>query len=108
MSRAYRRQVRELADVVGLGAEVFKPVRRLSGGMRRKLEIIRGLLHRPRVLFLDEPTAGPDAASRRGLWTHLAEIRQRRRTTVVLTTHYLAEAEAADRILIINHGRVAA
>jgi ABC-2 type transport system ATP-binding protein len=58
MPAAYRHQIRDLADVVGLGAEVFKPVRRLSGGMRRKLEIIRGLMHHPKVLFLDEPTSG--------------------------------------------------
>jgi ABC-2 type transport system ATP-binding protein len=97
-----------MAAVLAMEADVFRPVRKLSGGMRRKLEIIRGLMHRPRVLFLDEPTAGLDAASRRSLWAYLAEIRQRQETTIVLTTHYLEEAEAADRIVILNHGQVAA
>src|SRR5207248_9205825 len=108
MPAAYRRHVADMAAVLGMESDMFRPVRTLSGGMRRKLEIIRGLMHRPRVLFLDQPTAGLDAASRRGLWAHPAEIRRRHRTTVVLTTHYLAEAEAAGRILILNHGQVAA
>jgi len=108
MPAAYRRQIRDLADVVGLGAEVFKPVRRLSGGMRRKLEIIRGLMHRPRVLFLDEPTSGLDAASRRNLWQYIADLRKQHDITICLTTHQLNEAEDADRVCIIDHGRVIA
>jgi ABC-2 type transport system ATP-binding protein len=108
MPAAYRRQVGELADVVGLGAEVFKPVRRLSGGMRRKLEIIRGLMHHPRVLFLDEPTSGLDAASRRNLWQYIRDLRSQGDVTICLTTHQLAEAEDADRVCIIDHGRVVA
>ena len=108
MPAAYRRHVADMAAVLALESDMFRPVRKLSGGMRRKLEIIRGLMHRPRVLFLDEPTAGLDAASRRSLWAYLAQIRQRQETTIVLTTHYLEEAEAADRIVILNHGQVAA
>ena len=108
MPAAYRRQVRELADVVGLGAEVFKPVRRLSGGMRRKLEIIRGLMHHPKVLFRDEPTSGLDTASRRNLWQYISELRKQRDITICLTTHQLAEAEDADRVCIIDHGHVVA
>jgi len=108
MPAAYRRHVADMAAVLAMESDMFRPVRKLSGGMRRKLEIIRGLMHRPRVLFLDEPTAGLDAASRRSLWAYLAEIRQRHETTIVLTTHYLEEAETADRILILNHGQVAA
>ena len=108
MPAAYRRQIRDLADVVGLGAEVFKPVRRLSGGMRRKLEIIRGLMHRPRVLFLDEPTSGLDAASRRNLWQYIGDLRKQHDITICLTTHQLNEAEDADRVCIIDHGRVIA
>jgi len=106
MPRAYREQLRELAGVLGLGAEIFKPVKKLSGGMKRKLEIIRGLMHRPRVLFLDEPTAGLDAASRRSLWAYLREVRAAYDITIFLTTHYLEEAEAADRICILDQGRV--
>ena len=108
MPAAYRRQVGELAEMVALGADVFKPVRRLSGGMQRKLEIIRGLMHHPRVLFLDEPTAGLDVASRRTLWQYIEELRRRHEITICLTTHQLHEAEDADRVCILDHGRVVA
>lgn len=106
MPAAYRRQVADLAAVLGLEKDIFKPVRKLSGGMKRKLEIIRGLMHRPKVLFLDEPTAGLDAASRHNLWSYLSSVRSTAGTTVFLTTHYLEEAEEADRICILNQGRV--
>jgi ABC-2 type transport system ATP-binding protein len=108
MPSAYRRQLGELAEMIGLGAEVFKPVRRLSGGMQRKLEIIRGLMHHPRVLFLDEPTSGLDTASRRTLWQYIEELRRRHEITICLTTHQLIEAEDANRICILDHGRVVA
>ena len=108
MPAAYRQQLRELADVVGLGAEVFKPVKRLSGGMRRKLEIIRGLMHHPRVLFLDEPTSGLDTASRRSLWQYISELRRRHDITILLTTHQLNEAEEADEVCILDHGHIVA
>ncbi len=106
MPADYRRQVTELAALLGLGDEIFKPLKKLSGGMMRKLEIIRGLMHRPKVLFLDEPTAGLDAASRRNLWDYLKGVREQSDTTVFLTTHYLDEAEEADRICILDKGRV--
>ena len=108
MPSAYRAQIRELAEMVGLGADVFKPVKRLSGGMRRKLEIIRGLMHHPRVLFLDEPTSGLDVASRRTLWQYINELRRKHEITICLTTHQLIEAEDADRICILDHGHVVA
>jgi ABC-2 type transport system ATP-binding protein len=108
MPAGYRRHVHELASVLGMEKDIFRPVRKLSGGMRRKLEVIRGLMHRPRVLFLDEPTAGLDPASRRNLWAYLGEVRERQDTTIVLTTHNLEEAEEADQICILNHGRVIA
>jgi ABC-2 type transport system ATP-binding protein len=108
MPSAYRHQLRELTDVLGLGSDVFKPVKRLSGGMRRKLEIIRGLMHRPRVLFLDEPTSGLDTASRRNLWQYIGELRRRHDLTICLTTHQLNEAEEADRVCILDHGHVVA
>jgi ABC-2 type transport system ATP-binding protein len=108
MPAKYRQQISDIASVLNIEADMFQPVRKLSGGMRRKLEIVRALMHRPRVLFLDEPTIGLDVASRRSLWAYLAEIRQRHETTLVLTTHYLEEAEATDRILILNHGQVVA
>ncbi|MEX2588257.1 MAG: ABC transporter ATP-binding protein [Actinomycetota bacterium] len=106
MPAAYRQRFNELSEVLGLEAEMFKPVKRFSGGMKRKLEIVRSLMHRPRVLFLDEPTAGLDADSRRSLWNYLKQIRDATGTTVFLTTHYLEEAEGADTICIIDGGRI--
>lgn len=106
MPRAYKERVREIAAVVGLEAELFKPVKTFSGGMKRKLEIVRSLLHRPRVLFLDEPTAGLDPASRRSVWEYLDRARRNFGTTIFLTTHYLDEAEQADNICILKGGNI--
>jgi ABC-2 type transport system ATP-binding protein len=106
MPRAYKEQVRELAAILGIEAEIFKPVKTFSGGMKRKLEIIRSLIHRPTVLFLDEPTLGLDPTSRRSLWEYLRRVRQESGTTLFLTTHYLEEAEEADNICVINEGKI--
>ena len=106
MPRAYRQSVQELAAVLGIERDIFKPVKTFSGGMKRKLEIVRSLMHRPAVLFLDEPTAGLDAASRRNLWEYLRQVRQESGTTIFLTAHYIEEAEQADTICIINTGRI--
>jgi ABC-2 type transport system ATP-binding protein len=108
MPRPYRQQVSELAALLGLEQDMGKPVKKFSGGMRRKLEIIRSLLHRPGVLFLDEPTAGLDPVSRRTLWEYLRQVRRERGTTIFLTTHYLDEAEEADQTCIVNNGRIVA
>ena len=108
MPKAYKERVEELAAVLGLGDTVFRPVRTLSGGMKRKLEILRSLLHEPEVLFLDEPTSGLDPASRRDLWRYLRGVQQRSGTTVLLTTHYLEEAEDADRVCVVNEGSIVA
>ena len=84
-------------------------VKTFSGGMRRRLEIARGLLHTPKVLFLDEPTLGLDPQSRNQMWTHVRNLRTSEGVTVFLTTHYMDEAErAADRIAVIDHGRLVA
>jgi ABC-2 type transport system ATP-binding protein len=106
MPAEYRKRVEELAAVVGLGDDLKKPLKTFSGGMKRKLEIIRSLMHRPHVLFLDEPTSGLDPVSRRGLWDYLRQVRNTDGTTVFLTTHYLEEAEEADRVCVIDHGRI--
>jgi len=108
MPSAYRHQVRELANILDIGNDLFKPIKTFSGGMRRKLEIIRSLMHHPRLLFLDEPTLGLDPISRRNLWEYLVGVRAQSGTTVFLTTHYLEEAEQADRVCVIDHGRVVA
>ena len=105
MPEAYRRQVAELAALLDIETDIFRPIKTLSGGTRRKLEIIRSLMHRPDVLFLDEPTRGLDTNGRRNLWQYLRSV-QAAGTTVFLTTHYLEEAEGADTICIINKGRI--
>jgi ABC-2 type transport system ATP-binding protein len=106
MPREYRRQIEKLAHVLGIEGEMGKPVKTFSGGMKRKLEIIRSLIHQPTVLFLDEPTLGLDPASRRNLWEYLRGVRNQSGTTLFLTTHYLEEAEEADIVCIINRGKI--
>jgi ABC-2 type transport system ATP-binding protein len=106
MPAAYRRQVRELSGVLDLDDVLGRRARALSGGLRRRLEIVRALMHRPAVLFLDEPTAGLDPGSRRNLWAHLTRARKEMATTIVLTTHYLAEAEPADAVCVLARGRI--
>ncbi|MFC2066311.1 ATP-binding cassette domain-containing protein [Chloroflexota bacterium] len=81
-------------------------VRTYSGGMKRRLELARGLLHYPKVLFLDEPTLGLDPQTRNRIWEYILELRRREGTTIFLTTHYMDEAEKADRIAIIDHGKL--
>lgn len=83
-------------------------VKTFSGGMKRRLEIARGLLHHPKVLFLDEPTVGLDPQTRNSIWDHVRRLRDDRGTTVFMTTHYMDEAENCDRIAIIDHGRLQA
>ncbi len=108
MPETYRRQVRELAAVLGLEDAMGKKIKTFSGGMRRKLEIVRTLLHRPRVLFLDEPTSGLDPQSRRSLWDYLRQVRAQTECTLFLSTHYLEESESADCVCILNQGRTVA
>lgn len=106
MPADYRERVQHLAEVVGVGDSLFTKVGRLSGGMARKLEIVRSLMHTPQVLFLDEPTQGLDAVARHDLWDYLGRIRRDWGTTVFLTTHYIDEAEDADTVCLINHGAI--
>jgi ABC-2 type transport system ATP-binding protein len=99
---------REVLEMVGLWDRRKAAVRTFSGGMKRRLEIARGLLHSPRVLFLDEPTVGLDPQTRLSIWNYLAELHTREEITIFLTTHYMDEAENCDRIAIINEGRLIA
>ncbi|MCW2925497.1 MAG: daunorubicin resistance transporter ATPase subunit [Thermoleophilia bacterium] len=103
-----RPRIARLLDEVGLGERRRSLVRTLSGGMRRRLELARALLHEPDVLFLDEPTVGLDPPSRAEVWRLVDELRTRVGTTVLLTTHYLAEAETCDTVAIVDHGRAVA
>ena len=106
MPAAYRAQVTKLAELLGIAGDLGKPIKTFSSGMRRKLEIVRSLIHNPKVLFLDEPTAGLDVPSRRTLWEYLSTIRRESGTTIFLTTHYLEEAEEADHICILDKGKI--
>jgi ABC-2 type transport system ATP-binding protein len=99
---------RPLLDMVGLTERADQQVRFYSGGMKRRLEIARGLLHEPRVLFLDEPTIGLDPQTRKHIWDYVDTLRAREDTTMFLTTHYMDEAERCDRIAIIDHGQIVA
>jgi ABC-2 type transport system ATP-binding protein len=83
-------------------------VKTYSGGMKRRLELARGLLHYPKVLFLDEPTLGLDPQTRNHIWEYVLELQKKEGTTVFLTTHYMDEAEKASRIAIIDHGKLVA
>ncbi len=106
MAKEYKEKVMSLAELLGIKQEMSKPVKTFSGGMKRKLEILRSLIHSPKILFLDEPTTGLDPASRRGLWEYLLEARKVQNTTIFLTTHYLEEAENVDRLAIIDEGNI--
>jgi ABC-2 type transport system ATP-binding protein len=101
-------RIRRVLDIVGLWDRKDSKVMEYSGGMMRRLEIARGLLHSPRVLFLDEPTIGLDPQTRTHIWTYIDELKRREDTTIFLTTHYMDEAEHCDRIAIIDNGRIVA
>ena len=107
MPREYRLKIEELMPVVGLELkDLNMPISKFSGGMKRKLEIVRSLMHSPKILFLDEPTTGLDPLSRKNLWLYLNNMRKMNGTTIFLTTHYLDEAENCDHIAIIKKGRI--
>ncbi|HYD35778.1 MAG TPA: ABC transporter ATP-binding protein [Vitreimonas sp.] len=107
MPQSYKKKVDELASILGIQDTLHQPIKTFSGGMKRKLEIIRGLIHSPKVLFLDEPTTGLDPESRKNLWEYLKTVRKNTQTTIFLTTHYLEEAENSDRVCIITNGQIA-
>ncbi|MEV0607830.1 ATP-binding cassette domain-containing protein [Polymorphospora rubra] len=109
----HRRQARargaELFEWLELDGLWDRPVRTLSGGQRRRLDVVMGLIHRPRIVFLDEPSTGLDPHSRANLWQHIRDMRTGHEVTVFLTTHYLDEADAlCDRIIVIDHGSIVA
>jgi ABC-2 type transport system ATP-binding protein len=101
-------RLKDVLEMVELWERRKSIVSTFSGGMRRRLEIARGLLHSPRVLFLDEPTVGLDPQTRSHIWSYIEELRKREEITIFLTTHYMDEAEHCDRIAIIDHGTIVA
>ncbi len=105
-TRAQR--IQEVLQLVGLEDRRNDVVKTFSGGMKRRLEVARGLLHQPQTLFLDEPTVGLDPQTRRSVWEHVLRLRESTGLTIFMTTHYMEEAEYCDRIAIIDHGRIVA
>jgi ABC-2 type transport system ATP-binding protein len=101
-------RIRQVLNMVDLWDRRESLVSTFSGGMQRRLEIARGLLHAPYVLFLDEPTVGLDPQTRSSIWTYINELKSREDITIFLTTHYMDEAEHCDRIAIIDHGKIVA
>jgi ABC-2 type transport system ATP-binding protein len=100
-------KIDEMLALVNLSDRAESFVKTYSGGMRRRLEIARGLIHSPKILFLDEPTLGLDPASRKAVWSHIRALKEAHNTTIILTTHYMEEADSlADRIGIINQGKI--
>ncbi|MCW5697489.1 MAG: ABC transporter ATP-binding protein [Bauldia sp.] len=107
--RAVRRQrITELLELVDLSDWADKLVRTLSAGMKRRVELARALIHDAKVVILDEPTVGLDAQSRSNIWTYLRQLKAARGFTLIVTTHYIEEVDEADRVCIIDHGRILA
>ena len=109
LSKKLRRErIDEVLDIVKLEDRRHDMVKTFSGGMKRRLEIARGLMHHPSVLFLDEPTLGLDPQTRNHIWSYIRKIKKEQNITIFLTTHYMEEAENCDDIAIIDHGRIIA
>ncbi len=106
--RLAEERIDEILNVVGLSERRNDVVKKFSGGMKRRLEIARGLLHRPKVLFLDEPTLGLDPQTRSHVWEFIQKLKKSEGNTVFVTTHYMDEAEVSDRIAIIDRGKIIA
>jgi len=107
-SRLVEPRMRQVLKMVGLWERRDGVVGTFSGGMRRRLEIARGLMHSPRVLFLDEPTIGLDPQTRRSIWSYIHELQAAEEITIFMTTHYMDEAEWCERIAIMDHGQIVA
>lgn len=108
VGRAFRERLACLADLLAFGDLLGRPVGKLSGGQRRRIDIARALLHEPKILILDEPTTGLDPQTRKILWNVIADLRRNEHMTVFLTTHYMEEAADADYVVILDSGRIAA
>lgn len=104
----FEKRLSELAELLDFAGLLKRTVGKLSGGQRRRIDIARALLHRPKILILDEPTTGLDPQTRRLLWDVVTDLRKREQMTVFLTTHYMEEAADADYVVILDNGRIAA
>ena len=103
---AFTRRLAELAELLGFEDILNRPVGKLSGGQRRRIDIARALLHRPRILIFDEPTTGLDPQTRKLLWDVVTDLRRKEKLTVFLTTHYMEEAADADYVVILDSGKI--
>ncbi len=104
---ASEKKIQEVLELVDLADRKNDQVKKYSGGMRRRLEIARGLLHNPKVLFLDEPTLGLDPQTREHIWNYIEKLVEEKKITIIITTHYMEEADRlCDRIAIIDHGKI--
>ncbi|HPN56647.1 MAG TPA: ATP-binding cassette domain-containing protein [Candidatus Omnitrophota bacterium] len=105
-SRRRKTRIDEVLNMVGLCPKRDSVVRTFSGGMKRRLEIARGLMHSPKILFLDEPTTGLDPQTRQYIWDYILNLARKEKITVFLTTHYMDEAEICQRVGIMDHGKI--
>lgn len=106
--KAFEKRLEELTELLDFAGLLKRPLGKLSGGQRRRIDIARALLHEPEILILDEPTTGLDPQTRTNLWRVIGRLRREQGLTVFLTTHYMEEAADADYVVIIDHGRIAA
>lgn len=106
--KTFRRRLEELSSLLDFGAFIDRPLNKLSGGQKRRIDIARALVHEPEILILDEPTTGLDPQTRKLLWNVVDRLRKEKELTVFLTTHYMEEAADADYVIIIDSGKIAA
>lgn len=108
VGKAFKRRLEELDGLLRFHEFIDRPLNKLSGGQKRKIDIARALLHKPKILILDEPTTGLDPQTRRTVWEAVQKLQKEENMTVFLTTHYMEEAAKADYVVILDHGKVAA
>ena len=104
----FEKRLKELSEAFDLKDILRRPIGKLSGGQRRRIDIARAVIHRPDILILDEPTTGLDPQTRKTVWSVINGLRKKEKTTVFLTTHYMEEAAEADNVVILDHGKIAA
>ena len=105
---AFEKRLAELVDIFDLSSILKRPIGKLSGGQSRRVDVARALLHKPKILILDEPTTGLDPQTRKSVWSIVENLRQKEKTTVFLTTHYMEEAAEADYVVILDAGQIVA